>query len=478
MACALVTTCASLSLLPGPSNAPEQAPLELGVGERLSKLGAITRVKHLGSSGERELFVLDLQQRLDHEDPNSPTFVHRMYLFHRSYDAPTVLLTTGYGLGAAEVYSRFEPEVTKLLDANQIVMGHRFFPGALPSDEHHDWTKVTIRQAAGDSHRVVEVLGQVYPEAWVGTGWSKGGMTSIFHERFHPDDLALVVPMVAPISRSVADARYPGFLAQIGETACRARVEDVVIGGLERLDELVEEHGLPPDEAKTLRARLQHTIVFFPWPYWQYLGPRHCDRIPDARSADAADLIEFFYLYSRTPGLAPRIPFGSIGQVYPFQAMTELGTPDYLPAGHLEKLERLGHLSPDDVAWFRDAVARPGSGTSDWNTLPPHDPGAMTDIDRWLREDAEDVLAIYGEHDPWTAAKVTLNEARRSRVFTAPGTTHATYVRDLAMMDYLEVRARILELRPEHHRHDPPRLEARDETDRELLNELLIRNEL
>jgi len=79
-------------------------------------------------------------------------------------------------LRVAVVFSdNFELEPTRLLDANQIIVEHRFFDDSRPSPA--DWTKLTIAQQAADDHRTVVALAQIYTGAWVNTGISKGGMT-------------------------------------------------------------------------------------------------------------------------------------------------------------------------------------------------------------------------------------------------------------------------------------------------------------
>jgi hypothetical protein len=475
--CLAVTTCAlamaawpTRPAVPSFEAAPERATTWM---ERLGGLEGVAHVERLGETDTHQIYALELTQPVDHDDPTSPTFTQRMYLYHRSAEAPMVLLTTGYGLGNEEAYRGFEPEAARLLDANRLVLGHRFFPGAEPDRDDTDWSALTIAQAAADNHRVVETLRPLYPAAWVGTGWSKGGMTVIFHERFYPDDLDLAMPMVAPISRQLADPRYPRFLAQIGTPECRARVMDTIDASLGRLDELAREAAGPDADAEDRRLTrlwVKDTLVWSPWVYWQHRGPAECGSIPDGRTADAEALLEFFFIPTSRAALAPYLPFGGPAPVYPFQAITQLGAPDYMPTGHLERLEGLGHLTADEVRSMRQEIRAAGSGNAHWNVLAPHDPAPMRDIDRWLREDAEGMIAIYGADDPWTAGRVHLNEARDSRVYVAPARTHATFARDLEPADYAEVRDRILELAPTAAPPDAyaPSAEARESLRRML----------
>ncbi len=99
----------------------------------------------------------------------------------------------------------------------------------------------------------------------------------------------------------------------------------------------------------------------------------------------------------------------------------------------------------------------------------------MRDIDRWLRDEARGMIAIYGQHDPWSGGKVTLNRDLDSHVYTPPNTTHATFLRDLTASDYAKVRAKIMTLGDEQRHamdvHPTPE-------ERAQLRDMLMRAEL
>src|SRR5690606_2644245 len=72
----------------------------------------------------------------------------------------------------------------------------------------------------------------IYRGKWLTTGASKGGMTSLFHRRFFPNDVDATVAYVAPIDYP-EDAvqsptnRYIMFLENVGsDPACRQKLKD------------------------------------------------------------------------------------------------------------------------------------------------------------------------------------------------------------------------------------------------------------
>lgn len=297
-------------------------------------------------------------------------------------------------------------------------------------------------------------------------------MTAIFHERFYPEDLDLVIPMVAPISRAPQDPRYPPFLASIGTEDCRNRLEQSIIDTIGRLDELLDAYQVPPTQRPQQYASLKYQFISYPWSYWQYLGQDDCDTIPDGKTASIQDLVIFFFYFNQSP--KPGIPIDeeqATSYTYGYQAMTELGYQDLFATGYLERLQMLGLLSQQELQQYRFTYRDQYAVQAPWDILPPFNPEPMLDIDKWLKEDAKDVLAIYGEFDPWTAAKVTLNEANKSKVYIAPQANHGTMLSDLSFEDYKEVEARILSLKTAN----PLGLQrvAQPKVDREQLKALL-----
>lgn len=432
--------------------APDEGPVDMAedlvvdtrdIAQRLFEISGVVGIQEEAGMGNFRIFTLSVRQPLDHTNPDSATFIQRMYLFHRSVTAPVVLVTSGYGLGELASYRQFPVEISQLLDGNHIFLGHRFFDGALPSSQNQDWSKVNIKQGADDNHRIVTMLKDIYDTPWIGTGWSKGGMTAIFHERFHPDDLDLVVPMVAPISFEPMDQRYPPALAQIGTQLCRETLEESIIATLGRLDEMMDAFQVPANERAEYRAWFKQQIISYAWGFWQYLGANACNSIPNGALAPIEDLGNFYFYYM-LPGPAFAIDEEDAqNYTYTYQSETQLGYQDSFEQGYLERLELLGHVTPQEVMWYRVPVRDQFGDQTPWDVWPAFDPAPMQDVDQWLRSDASDMLAIYGEYDPWTAGKVTLNAAKGSKVYIAPRGSHSTFLQDLSPSDFQEVRSRI-----------------------------------
>lgn len=91
--------------------------------------------------GYHRTFRIFLTQPLDHGNPAGKTFRQKIYLCHLNGDRPMVLGTEGY-----QVFHPAQYEISAILNANQLIVEHRFFNDSRP--DSLDWRYLTIKQAA------------------------------------------------------------------------------------------------------------------------------------------------------------------------------------------------------------------------------------------------------------------------------------------------------------------------------------------
>ncbi|MEV4382577.1 S28 family serine protease [Streptosporangium sp. NPDC049644] len=407
--------------------AAEPAPVSSAAAvedELLGKLTAIpglTVVSQTRSIGYR-FFVLRLTQPVDHRDPGRGTYQQRLTLLHRSADAPTVLSTGGYSLPITPRPSQTEP--TRLLDANQVSVEHRFFRASRP--DPMDWKKLDIRQEADDEHRIVEALKTIYTGKWIQTGASKGGMASVYHRRFYPDDVDGVVAYVTPNDRvNPSDRAYDDFFANVATRACRTALENVQIEALKRrkrlVPKLVRAAAL---DGLTFRRSLgtpdrsfELTVLDTAWVFWHYSWGTDCSEVPATTASDDEiydwidDLADFSFHTDQ--GIARYIP-------YYYQAASQLGWPEL-------KFAHLRHLTRYPKLYQPNSVLPP-------ELRPKHDPKPMLDVDRWVRKESSRMMFIYGENDPWSAERFTPSQ-NDSHLYVAPRIGHSANISWLSPAD-------------------------------------------
>ncbi|MER6734964.1 S28 family serine protease [Streptomyces puniciscabiei] len=377
-----------------------------------------------GAEPGYRFFVLGLRQPVDHTNPAAGTFEQRLTLLHTSADRPTVLFTTGYE--AVLTPRRTEPTV--LLGGNQIQVEHRFFGTSRPATP--DYSQLTIRQAADDHHHVVRLFRGLYTGAWISTGGSKGGMTSVYHRRFHPHDVDGTVAYSAPDNVDDRDdSAYIRFLDTVGTPAVRDALRTAQRQILLRRTEMAARYeSWAAANNTTFRIigsvdkALEIAVLRAPFMFWQY-GTDAAAAIPGPDATTDAlytwlDDVAGLPLYADTT--AQRyVP-------YFYQLGTQLGYFD-VPTAHLADLLRYPDAMQPRTFVPRDIPMR-------------FDAEAMPDIDHWVRRQGNRLLFVYGGQDP-SSAEHFQPSAHDSRVLWAPEAHHGVTIADLAPADRAEAVA-------------------------------------
>ncbi|HUH04925.1 MAG TPA: S28 family serine protease [Kofleriaceae bacterium] len=358
------------------------------------------------------LFLIDYAQPLDHAQPNGRTFSQRLRLHHLDAAAPMILYTSGYWMFGDDYLS----ELGRLLGGNQISTEQRFFGASIPSGvSAADWAYVTIAQAAADHHRVVQALAPFYGAAWVSTGHSKGGMTSIYHRRFYPDDVDATVAYVAPISFGAPDPRYDGFFDAVASSTCRDALRAIQINALERFPAMLSRAQLEAQQAGMTfvrsggqEAAFEGDLAGMRWSFWQYAGAGYCGEIPPTNASDDV-VFDFVQAYA---GIG--IDDASIGafEPYYYQALYQLGFPGP-PESHLDNLRQYADVGGD---YLPRGVA------------VTYDPAPMLDIAAWVDTAGSELMFVYGQYDPWFAGAFDPGGAADSHFYVVDGANHGALI--------------------------------------------------
>ncbi|WP_394828765.1 S28 family serine protease [Pendulispora albinea] len=399
----------------------------------LQKVRGIVEVREAPSRypGTR-FFILGFEQPADHFAPQGGKFTQRAALLFRAREAPMVLATTGYGITTSRA-TRSEPAF--LLQANQLLVEHRYFTPSIPSPSTVDWSKLDIFQMATDEHRIVRAFKPLFPKKWLSTGGSKGGMTAIYHRFFYPDDVFATVPYVAPSSFGRSDPRYITFLERVGDPDCRAKLKTFQVEVLRRRGEIESRMAAEAaaagdgyELAGGIHLALDYAVTEAPFTFWQYGERSFCADIP--RSTATTDEL-YAYL---------RVIYGSmVGAIgdrsltyfapYYYQASTELGGPGYTYS-HIRSL-----LTPN----FRDLP----------QALPPlgvakrFRPTSMPLVTSWVHFSMTRMLFIYGENDPWSSGAFQVRRENDSFRYFVPDGNHGSNISALPAPQRTEALAHL-----------------------------------
>lgn len=352
-------------------------------------------------------YELKIKQPLDHKDPSKGYFYQRAYLSHKDFNLPTVMITEGY----SRPQNRID-ELTRFIDANQLLIEHRYFGESNPAEI--DYQYLTLEQVAGDLHHINSLFRNLYPSKWVSTGRSKGGATTLFYKYFYPEDVDASVNYVGPINTSFEEQRVYKFLDTVGTDECRAKIEKFQKHVLKHKAEilpLVKAYSIGANASFTyenIEKAFEFSVMEYPFSFWQYGSD--CNAIPD-ETASAFD--SFLYLTSISD-----ITFFSDKTMtdyasHYYQSANEFGYYGY----ETHKFEGLLDELPTDK--------NPHAAFTPNHMKVPFNDKPLKALNAWLPEHGNRIVHIYGTLDTWSASAVPPSDKVDALWFFMNGKHHA-----------------------------------------------------
>ena len=357
-----------------------------------------------------EAYEMNVLQPVDHNNPAGDKFKQRIYFAYKNDKAPVVFDTEGY-----DAERLFSMELTKILNANQIIVEHRYFGKSVPSNKQ--WKYLNIKQAAADHHAIVEIFKRILKGKWISTGISKGGQTTLFFKRFYPNDVDAAVPYVAPVNLAQEDPRIYMFLNSVGTEECRNKIKQFQRAFLTKREEILPLL-LMDVEKNNIRLAfdpeftLEYMTLEYSFAFWQW-GASKCDEIP---SPDAS--AEELYNHMRKSN--------------PIYFFTEQAIEDF-GAFYVQAYNEIGYYGYD-LSPFKDLLTEIKDG-SNIMLVPKdakihYDCEVMQDINTWLQKHGDKILYIYGGNDTWSATSIQLTGECDAVKMVKKGGSHATRIKN------------------------------------------------
>ena len=370
-----------------------------------------------------EKYLLVCKQNVDPNNPLAGKFEQRVFLSHKSISRPVVVITEGYAANYAS-HADYKNELSSYLNANQICIEHRYFGQSIPRPL--DWNQLTIANAAADDHRIVTILKKIYTDKWISTGISKGGQTCLYYRYFYPDDVDISVPYVCPLNFSKADRRVYRFLEQVGDSASRAKVFNYQYDMLNHKSEYLQAFkDLAQQRDLSYRMGLleayELTVLEYGFAYWQW-GSTPIDSIPK-KAQSAKKMVRHL---DQVAGIDWVSDQGIRRmQAFFYQALTQIGFYGY------------------DISKFKNVVSFTENPEFDF-TMPENiektfDPHPMYKVDQFIRHQANHMLFIYGEDDPWSSTSVDVTYEKDVLKIVKPGGSHLTRIANLPQGQQMQV---------------------------------------
>ncbi|MBN1416710.1 MAG: aminopeptidase [Bacteroidales bacterium] len=351
-------------------------------------------------------YELRIRQPIDHANPKKGFFFQKAYLSHKGFDKPMVFVTEGYDCGRNITY-----ELTRLLDANQVEVEHRFFGESYP--DSLDYKYLTLKQSSADLHHIHDLLRQLYRGKWLSTGISKGGQTSIYYRYFYPADVDVTVPYVAPLNLEREDKRIYTFLDTIGTDECQVKIKALQIRLLKERDSV-----LPLLKLYCKGARLQftylnfeeafeYTVLEYPFSFWQW--GFNCDIIPADTSSVENALLHLLDVVNIS--FFSDLEIKAYASHY-YQAAAEMGYYGYETDDFGNLLKALP-LKPN-----------PSAALTPYKMHVEFDSTITLATYKWLQTKGDRFIYIYGGSDTWSATAVPPSANVDALWFFLPGRGH------------------------------------------------------
>lgn len=358
-------------------------------------------------------FEVMISQKVNHQDPKSEVFKQLIYVSHRGFDCPNVLVTEGYTADYAEDPAHNE-ELCKVLKANLIFVEHRYFGKSKPSSM--DWKHLTIKQAAADHHTIVNGFKKIYPNKWVATGISKGGSTALYLKALYPKDVDAVVAYVAPLTNAQEDMRPIDFIIhKAGSDNDRKIIADYQQMMFEHFDQLLplfEEFAksyqltFPMGNATTL----EYLILEYPFSHWQWGVP--IEKVPTRKDDNVA-------LLKHLIEIVDPAGFSETGSErytsYYYQAYSEVGYYNY--NAYIPMFKAYLRLKS-----YSNNLLIPKGATAVYH------PESHQEILNILNTTGAHILQIQGGLDPWHQSAWIPKNQQELPVFVLPNGNHATRI--------------------------------------------------
>lgn len=394
---------------------------------QLENLKEVVSVKKIDNhTFFNETFEIMVEQLLDHKNPAAGKFSQRVFLSDFNKYSPVVFITEGYSADYAS-RSTYINELSEILQANQLVVEHRYFGQSVP--EGKNWDYLTIENASSDLYRIEQIFKKIYnnKNKWIATGISKGGQATIAFKAFYPNAVDIWIPYVGPVNFAVEDKRMQEHISKVGTAACRKKVEQFQLSVLKNRDAIqpLFDSLITANKYKfhiNNQALLDYCILEYSFAFWQW--GTDCNSIP----ADSVGTRELYNHLVKISGpdyfdIEKTAPI----KAFFIQAAKEFGYYSYNTKPFKEYLtitSSKGYIN--EVFLADEPQLKFNKKTSSF-------------IAKTIQKDGENMFLIYGEYDPWTAGGIIPGKKCKAVRFVAPNDSHRTRIKTMSYAQRAEL---------------------------------------
>ncbi|MDX1652013.1 MAG: S28 family serine protease [Brumimicrobium sp.] len=328
-----------------------------------------------------------IRQPVNHSDTSEGFFYQKVYLSHKDVSKPMVMDVNGY-----VSFSNKTNDWTRILDANQIYVEHRYFGESMPDIVNYEY--LNMSNATKDLHAIKKMFAEIYRDGWISVGISKGGLTALSYEYFYPEDMDVTIALSTSVKTSKCDSSFFNFIDSLNKNqGCEEELDAFQRLLLKEKDNVLpylRNYLLNNDKQYThlgLEAIYEIAVLEIPFSIWQ--NGSGCNSI-DFSKTDSREL--FHEMKTSLNGWFMTDDVFNRIDSYHFQALTELGYYCY-------PVSRFSGLLETDFEKLTPVQPVEGIKTSYSNEL-------MTQIKEWAQTQGNGIIYISGGNDPYSKFRI------------------------------------------------------------------------
>jgi PS-10 peptidase S37 len=361
--------------------------------KKLRELSGIASFKKIETIGSfKDCYELLILQPINHENPSQGSFLQKIYLSHKDFDQPTVMVINGYISNNNNVN-----EWSELLEANQIYIEHRYFGQSKPKEIV--WETLTLKNVCADLHKIRLLFNDFYPKKWVSTGISKGGLTAVSYKYFYPKDINATIALSASVKTSACDTSFFSYIDSLCvKNGCLQELKDFqrkLLSYRKVLLPLLKEHFDMHNKEYTLLGLdkiFENAVMEIPFSIWQ--NNSGCETIKNLKTETPEEMFNSMRNALHEWFMTDNV-FNDM-KAYHYQALTEFGYYCYPSSSFKDLLNE-----PREIVSFISLFENINISYS--NEL-------MLTIKHWLRTCGNNIIYITGNNDPYSIYKIQPNE--------------------------------------------------------------------
>ena len=427
------------------------------------------------------VYVVTFEMPLDWEHPEVGTFPQRVFVNYRGQERDTTYKAGGYALQDVswgdpgnEYYISYalSCEISDAYQSNLVNIEHRYFglsvPEGLDPDKADYWEYLTVENAAKDFHYIISELSKVLYGTSVFTGVSKGGYITNVQAMLFPEDADVFVAYVAPFdSEGPYGSAYDYVFNQIGDAKyglekaaeLRGIVKNLILEMyrykpeiLDAMDEIYEQcnfnHVYADGKDITREGVFDMAVLDYAFSLWQYQDEEDFYEIRSSiQNLEESDRIHYYAKLIQDSGLYESFDKGSRYYPYYYQALCEMGYPNYI---YNYVREFIDEKKKEDPTYFRDGIGVSVPEEMDdtffydimiSDALKPivkENNQIREQLREYLKTNQVPVIQIDGLSDPWSALGFPRGDNPNIHSYYAPG-NHNSEIFDLTVDEQLEI---------------------------------------